>query len=134
MTGGATPWWYVLRDAKTWTLLEASYICCNRPVVTDDEIRLTKKLHGADIQTMARRLRAEVPNEKVRTRFWRTYDWIFQSAAVKAWAKPNGFPMPWEASAESFSDSVTLETHLGVLGLLALALSLAKPIPSIPKR
>lgn len=125
---GEAPWWYVLRDAETWTLLEASYICCNKPIVTDDEVRVTKKPHGADIKSMAQRLRAEVRNKEVRTRFWRTYDRIFQSAAVKAWAKQNGYSMPWEASAESPPSSATsTETLLRQIGVLALLLAAEKP-------
>jgi hypothetical protein len=111
--------WDPWPTAKTWTLLEASYICCGERPVTNDQRRLTKTAHPAHIHAMAQRLRAEVPNEKVRTPFWRTYDWIFQREAVETWAKQNGFRLPWEASAESRSDSVPLETHLRVLGLLA---------------
>ena len=118
------PWWYVLRDAKTWTLLEAAYICCNKPIVTREHRRLTKTAHPADIETMAQRLMAEVPKEKVRTRYWRHYNWIFQRAAVEAFAKQNGFQLPWETSAESQPSSATpTETLLRQVAVLALALA-----------
>ena len=112
--------WDPWRTAKSWTLADAAYLCRGKRPVRDDEHRRAGTTHGADVRAMAERLRAEVPNEKVRTRYWRRYDWIFQRTAVEAWAKLNGFRLPWEASAESPPSPATrIETLRRLVGALA---------------
>ncbi len=118
MSGPGDVWLTV----KTLTLLEASYLCSGKPPVTDDERRLTKTAHPADVMSMARRLVVEVSHDKLFNE-WRgrrmVRERIFKSTAVWDFAKLNDFRLPWEpAAARAAPPAEPLLRQIGLLSLL----------------